>query len=109
MQLPAVLLRIEAEDVETSTVGDPQTGEALDRCRLARAIAPEDAEDLAGSDREAHVIYRDGRPIRLVQVLDGDDRRHRGLAVFEHVVWRGSHWLLVYLPSAGFRNSNVIS
>jgi ATP-binding cassette subfamily B protein len=74
VQLAALLPGIETEDVEAPTIGDAQTREALDRRRLARAVAPEDAEDLAGSDREAHIIDRDGRPVGLVQVLDGDDR-----------------------------------
>ena len=74
MQLPAVLSRIEAEHVETPTVRDPQTGEAFHRRRLARAVAPQNAEDFSGSDRKAHIIHCHGRPIGLVQMLDRDNR-----------------------------------
>ena len=38
------------------TVGHPQSGKTLDGRRLARAVAAKNAEYLAGSDREAHVI-----------------------------------------------------
>ena len=71
---------IEAEDVETTTVGHPQDGETLDRRRLARAVAPEDAKDLAGSDREAHVIHCDCQPTGLLSVTRKVRRVLCGLA-----------------------------
>ena len=41
---------------------------------LARAVRPEDAEDLAFGYREGHVVDRDQRSVRLAEMRDLDRR-----------------------------------
>ena len=48
----------------------------LDRRRLARAVRPEEGEDLAALDLEVDAGDRVELAVALVQTADGDDRRH---------------------------------
>ena len=49
---------VEAEDPRLAGGGQQERGEDLDRRRLAGAVRPEQAEELAGSDLEAEVDDR---------------------------------------------------
>jgi len=51
-------------------LGQPQ--EHQDRCRLARSVGPEDADDLAGPDLDVDMVDRQGRAIALGQRLGAD-------------------------------------
>jgi hypothetical protein len=45
-------LRVEAEHADRPAIWQAQARNALDGCRLARAVRPDDAEDLLLADRE---------------------------------------------------------
>jgi hypothetical protein len=69
-----VALRIQAEPPDIAAVRSAQPFDALDGGRLACAIRPEDAEDLAFLDAERDVVDRDVIAVSLVQVGDFGDR-----------------------------------
>ena len=58
-QLISILLWVEPEDADRAAVGLAQAGDRLDGRRLAGAVRPEDAEDLALLDGERDAV--DGR------------------------------------------------
>ena len=78
-------LGVAARRRRPSTVSSPRVGlaqalEHLDRRRLARAVGPEQAEDLAAADLEADAVDRLHVAVRLAHVVDADDGlgvRHR--------------------------------
>ena len=61
-----------------AAVGAGQALEDLDRRGLARAVWPEQAEDLAALDLERHAVDGTHVAIGLVQVGNGDDVRGVG-------------------------------
>jgi len=65
-----------AEHAHRAAAGAGQTGQDADQRGLARAVRPEQAEELAGVDVEAHVVEGAGRAafaeVRLRDVLEGD-------------------------------------
>ena len=54
-----------------------QAAQHADRRGLARAVGAEDAEDLAGADREADVVHGDDVAKALDQATDLDDAPRR--------------------------------
>ena len=87
VELVPVAAGVEAEHADRAAVGGAQARDALDRRGLAGAVAAEDAEDLPGAHREAHVVHGDRRAVRLVQMGDVDHRRRRELARRRRDAW----------------------
>src|SRR3712207_4961657 len=81
-RLDAVSLRIErspqlnrvAVEQDLALVGDDRPGQALDERRLARAVVPDDSEDLAGIEVEGGVVERRHVPVALGEVAALQDR-----------------------------------
>jgi hypothetical protein len=69
----AVALRIQTKDTDRSAVRKPQSGHALHGRRLARAVGPQEAEDLALVDREGNILDCDRPAVRLVKTGNLDD------------------------------------
>jgi hypothetical protein len=65
---------VEAEDDRLAAIGRPQAFEDLDRRRLARAVRPEQAEDLARGDIEIDAIDGLDLAVTLDQPPNADDR-----------------------------------
>ena len=65
---------VEAQDDRLAAVGRAQTLEDLDRRRLARAVRPEQAKDLAGRDIEIDPVDRSGVAVALDEAADANDR-----------------------------------
>ncbi len=69
--------RRQAQHAELAAIGLPQALEYFQRRGLARTVRPQDAEELAVLDLETDARYRGNRPVRLPQLADTDDGRHR--------------------------------
>ncbi len=69
-----VLRDVDAEDDRLAGVGRAQALEDLDRGRLAGAVRPEQAEDLAGADLEIDAVDGGDVGVALDQAADTDDR-----------------------------------
>ncbi len=69
--------RVDAERLDLAAATVPETLQYLDRCRLAGAVRPEQGEDLALLDLEAHVADGFELAVGLGQVSHAD-RRHVG-------------------------------
>jgi hypothetical protein len=74
---PAVRLDIEhvlAVDQDRAVAGRLEAGDHAQQRRLAAARRPEQGEELAGANVEAHIVDRDdGRAEALGDFLNGDD------------------------------------
>src|SRR5207344_1350651 len=72
----AVASRVEPEDAEPAVRRADQVEQQADRRRLAGAVRPQEAEDLAGLDREVDVDDPPVRSVALGQLLCADDLGH---------------------------------
>ena len=61
----------EAVDHDLAAVGAPQPLDHLERRRLAGAVGPEDAEDLAALHAQGDAVDRHEVAVALGQALDG--------------------------------------
>ena len=79
-ELRAVAPRVDAEHAHFACVGAPVALEDLDRGGLARAVRPEETEDLTGVDGERESVDGLGRAVALLERGDVDRVRrvHRG-------------------------------
>ena len=64
--------RVEPENANRAAVGAAQALHALHGGRLAGAVRPEDAEDLASLDTEREVVDGNGATVGLAQVIHRD-------------------------------------
>jgi aspartate/methionine/tyrosine aminotransferase len=71
----AVDSEVDAVDLDPPGGGREHAEDHVDRRGLAGAVWSEEADDLAGLDREAEVAHRLKRTERLAEVLDLQDRR----------------------------------
>ena len=67
---------IDAADLDRAFVGLAQPDDAFDRRRLAGAVRPDEPEDLAVADLEAHAARRFDAAVALLEIADGDFRWH---------------------------------
>jgi hypothetical protein len=67
---------VDAQDVGAAARRRQQTAQHPDRRRLARAVGPEEAEDLAFFDRERNPVHGGKRAEALAQVPELDGDRH---------------------------------
>jgi len=67
-------LRIAAEQVDGALVGTDETEQDPHRGRLARAVRPEEAVDVAGLDVQVDVVDGDDMPVPFDQTPDRDRR-----------------------------------
>src|SRR5690606_24095740 len=74
LHLERLLEDVEAVDLRAALRRRQEAGEDLHRRRLAGAVGPEEAEDLALLDGEVEVGDGDAVPVPLRQVLDFDHR-----------------------------------
>ena len=81
LHLERIAQRIKTGDLGASLGRLSEAEQHQDRCRLARAVGAENADDLAGADFEIDVVDRDIRAVTLGQLLGPDDNpvRHDGL------------------------------
>ena len=82
---PALDLERIAQRVEAGDLGAPagrlgQAEQHQDRRRLARAVGPEDADDLAGADLEIDMVDREVGAVALGQPLGPDDDARPAIA-----------------------------
>src|SRR5690606_10750976 len=74
--LVGVSQRVQAEHLQPAPGGAAQPLQGLHSGGLARAVGAQDAEDLAPAYRERHILHRDCRPVRGVEILYRDDGVH---------------------------------
>ena len=67
LQRPTVPHRVEPEHADGAAVRRAEAAHALHRRGLARAVRPDQAEDLAREDVERHVVHGDGRAVGFVE------------------------------------------
>ena len=79
---------VDAEDHRLAAVRAAQALEDLDRRRLARAVRPEQPEDLARGDVEIDPVDGDQVAVALDQPPDPDDRTGRDRSLGVHP-WHG--------------------
>ena len=72
LHLERIAQRIKAGDLGASLGRLSEAEQHQDRCRLARAVGAENADDLAGADFEIDVVDRDIRAVALGQLLGPD-------------------------------------
>ena len=77
-QSVAVSSRVEPEHRHLAGVGDAESLEDLDGGRLARAVRPEQSEQLAFADGERHIVEHGRRPVAFGQATDLDHRATAG-------------------------------
>ena len=73
LELDRVAPRVDAEHGDLAAVGLVEALEDLDRRRLAGAVGPEQAEDLAAADLEVDAVDGLDLAVALAQAGDADD------------------------------------
>ena len=73
LDLERLAHRVEAQHVDRAAAGLGEPEHHQDGRRLARAVGPEQAEDLAAADAEVDRIDRAGRSVELQQAAGFDD------------------------------------
>ena len=68
--------RIEPQDRDGAAIRCAQALDALHRRRLAGAVRPDQAEDLAFFDVERHLVHGDDAAVGLADAGDVDDLGH---------------------------------
>jgi hypothetical protein len=73
VQVDLISSRFQTENGDGALVRYAETGDRLDRRRLAGTVRTDNSEDLTALHREGHVVDGNGFAIALAQVLNLDD------------------------------------
>ena len=76
--------RVQAEDARATAVGAAEPLDDLDGRGLARAVGPEQRDDLAGLDGQGHTVDDGPVAVPLDQAIDLDGRAHGAILAY----WR---------------------
>ena len=74
----AVQPAVDGPQADPTGVGPIEAGDQVEERRLAGAVGPDQAEDLAGADLEVDAVERLQAAERLAQPLDDEQRLPRG-------------------------------